>query len=650
MSILIIVPCDEALAGTEADGNELLQLLLHQPTRSLVFFDEHITGYVIAEANEVVQLERRVIHLDISIIPDELTSSVDNGQSLSGDRRNSDDANDVKHHNHNVNYNIGEIVLNDDNIVFDDGSNYIIWRFDIDIVYPRKKFKNPKLSIIASLGDNSDETVDVFTDELPHLVKSLKLPNYEAEITNNLFSELKTEINHTNEENHELNTSSIDVSSKSIDKFTGDKPMAYRRSSIYTTSISIPVAISLVLRMKTTKPAGRNNILLATLNLEGSEELNNNFDFDIIDENYCFKIIDLSVEFTFGLVIKFSADTYSFPYIFKSIDMVSFTYKLTNTERVDKDKSIDNSKHVNIKLILQVLKYNPENNSYSNVSNVITTKWAPYVDFYTIAPPINNSLKTSTNYSKMQSQPILPSQGNHNPRKTAMLNSIYNAKSPTNLHNPNLAPQFTISPSSPLLQQPKKMSNRLASSASSVTVNLTTNNNSALSGLKLTFKGKLSIALGEVVIWELQAINKSNNRLNLSLIVQNTINFTPIFTSNNLAVSSSNLLPPEIDVNNMYSEGVKSNNKAGDNKSKILIQNPLHLYSEYFSQKLNTNGVIILDNDIRMGPIEPNGVFETEIKLIGTSCGIFNLDGIKIFDISSGDGLDFGKLVEVFVI
>ena len=30
--------------------------------------------------------------------------------------------------------------------------------------------------------------------------------------------------------------------------------------------------------------------------------------------------------------------------------------------------------------------------------------------------------------------------------------------------------------------------------------------------------------------------------------------------------------------------------------------------------------------------------------------GIFNLDGVKVFDMNSGDGIDFGKLVEVFVI
>lgn len=174
----------------------------------------------------------------------------------------------------------------------------------------------------------------------------------------------------------------------------------------------------------------------------------------------------------------------------------------------------------------------------------------------------------------------------------------------------------------------------ISSSSSSVTVNLTTSNNSTLSGLKLTFQGKLNLKLGEIVNWNLQAINNSPNKLNLSLVVQNPINLNygqkNANTSNN--TSSSNLL-----------------NSTSDNK-EILVYNKVQLFSLYHSLKLNTSGIIILNNDIRIGPLEPNSVFETSLNLIGISQGIFNLDGIKIFDTSSGDGLDFGKLVEVFVV
>lgn len=174
---------------------------------------------------------------------------------------------------------------------------------------------------------------------------------------------------------------------------------------------------------------------------------------------------------------------------------------------------------------------------------------------------------------------------------------------------------------------------------SSVTVNLTMGNNSSLTGLRLTFVGKLDIKLGEVVNWKIQAINNSMSRLNLSLLVQNPINFNPVYSGTNITTnnfSSSNLL----------------NNNGGIRNNDVIIYNRVQLYSLYNSLKVNGDGegILILNNDIRMGPLDPNAVFETEIQLIGVSKGIFNLDGVKVFDMNSGDGIDFGKLVEVFVI
>lgn len=615
MSLHIVIPSDQELID-DLTGKDLLNALQLQNTRSLTFFDEHITGYIIAETDKLPQ---PLIYLDISITPQE--------------QQDTSFTDDDDNRYHSLNYNIGQVVLNKDNLV-QDYENCTVWKFEFDVPYPKRKLGNPNLFIKAGLCDGLDIN-EVKVDEVS--VVSSVLKNYEGTRDRNLFGELNStggavgavgSIGTAGAVGENEVTNSV--------SFTSEKDVP---SPIYSTTISIPVTVSLVLKMKTTKPAGRNSILLATLNIEGSDELNNNFDFDIVDENYCFKIIDLVVEFSFGLIVKFSKD--NFPCIFKSIDMVNYTYKLINNEINDHDKSLETSKNINIKLVLQVLKYDPAKNTYSTISNIITTKWAPYIDFFIIAPPINNSLKTSTNYSHMQSQPILPSQGNI-PRRVNT--NLYKLKSGA---NNNSTPAFTLHPPSPLLQQ--KQSQRIASSASSVTVNLTTSNNSALSGLKLTFKGKLSIRLGEIVIWKLQAINNSPGRLNLSLLVQNNINFAPVFNSTNLAISSSNLLPPEIDPSNAFS-GTKPSSGTEETKSNILIQNPVHLFSEYFSQKLNTNGVIILDNDVRLGPLEPNGVFETEIKLIGTACGIFNLEGIKIFDITSGDGLDFGKLVEVFVI
>ena len=66
-------------------------------------------------------------------------------------------------------------------------------------------------------------------------------------------------------------------------------------------------------------------------------------------------------------------------------------------------------------------------------------------------------------------------------------------------------------------------------------------NNSSLTGLRLTFVGKLDIKLGEVVNWKIQAINNSMSRLNLSLLVQNPINFNPVYSGTNITTNNFHL-------------------------------------------------------------------------------------------------------------
>lgn len=371
------------------------------------------------------------------------------------------------------------------------------------------------------------------------------------------------------------------------------------------------------------------------------------------------------MDFKYGDIKEIKTDSLRLPLRFKSLDSINFTYKLTNNEVLDKElKNADSnnymfSRPVNIKLVVQIQKYIPKLDTYENLSGTITTSWSPYLDFSIIAPPINSSLKTTNTYSQQslassQTQPVVPVLGSlqtskllNSTRKSAMINSLYKLKSPNpTTYSANnimgtLGSNSSVNSVSSYLTAQKKLNKSMAAaSASSVTVNLTTNNNSTLTGLKLNFKGKLNIKLGEVNNWKIQAINNSPSRLNLSLLVQNPINFNPIYnsgtTSNN--VSSSNLL---------NSEAVTGQSNASND---IIVYNKFQLYSLYNSLKMNTNGVIILNNDIRIGPLDSNTVFETDIKLIGISKGIFNLDGIKIFDINSGDGLDFGKLVEVFVI
>lgn len=575
MSLRVLIPTDIELAGE--DFNDLRKKLLDNQARDLLFFDELISGYVIFEHTDT-RPPHPLIHLNLAITQDSADESL------------------LKYDEPHHSVAIDEFVLDDTHIVHDE-PNCTIWKFEVNASHPRRKSANPLFSITAKLSDNTE--VDVSSEDVLTLVSSVKLPDFEARTYRDLFSELH--LDDVEVQNAQLNTNLI-----------VEKPKQKKASTIlYSASIEIPIIVSVVLKMKTTKPAGRNSILLATINLKSSEEL---VDFFDSTENYQIKIINLNVEFPGGLIVEFLPDSLKFPHTSNLNDVIDLTYKLVSTEIFDKE-AID-AKHINIELVLQILKHDSETKSYTEVSNTITTTWVPFIDFFIIAPPINNSLKTSTNYSHAQSQPLLPSLGTNRKANNLSL----------------LRPKNLPSTSSPSLHPLQRMSKRVASSTGSVTVNLTTSNNSALSGLRLTFKGKLCIKVGEIVTWKLQAINNSNNKLNLLLMVQNNIKTNPTFTTVN-SNSSTQLVAGD-----------------SDTQPNSIIMSSLSVYSEYLNQKISAPGVLILDNDVGLGPLESNGVFETEIKLIGTARGIFNLEGIKIFDTTSGDGLDFGKLVEVFVI
>lgn len=494
------------------------------------------------------------------------------------------------------------LTLGKEELVYDNDLIQI-WKFEIPVTYPRKRLNNPKLCISCSLVNENNETLVVENESFLEET----LANYVPCMKRNLLAELDHQIDFIDTSNDVLETG-ITVQENSII----DKPNV-------RAFISVPVTISLVIKLKSTKPAGRNGMLLATLNIESSEE----FTKIANNKDYHFDIMDMEVDFKSGSVQPINS---IIPIRIQHTDSVNLAYKFNNYEMDFKETT--SSRPININLTLRVQRV--VNGEFRNVSSIIQTEWSPYLDFGLIAPPINNALKTTINAMQLQSQPTIPI---NNIRHKALMSNLYKLKG-ASLSNTN-----NITSSTTNLRRNRVSLANPSGRTSSVTVNLTMGNNSSLTGLRLTFVGKLDIKLGEVVNWKIQAINNSMSRLNLSLLVQNPINFNPVYSGTNITTnnfSSSNLL----------------NNNGGIRNNDVIIYNRVQLYSLYNSLKVNGDGegILILNNDIRMGPLDPNAVFETEIQLIGVSKGIFNLDGVKVFDMNSGDGIDFGKLVEVFVI
>lgn len=441
-----------------------------------------------------------------------------------------------------------------------------------------------------------------------------------------------------------------------------------------STSLSITLSIPLIVKLRSTKPGGRNDFLLSTLSIEASNEL---FHFVADDKDICFiHIMSLELQFRSGTISELGH--LSFPRRFHVDEVVNITYKLINNDYLDSQMKNatgappNTSRPLQVSMRFQIQKYDSLNEEYVNVSNEISTLWSPMLEFGFLAPPASTALKSHNNSNfQVQSQfNSLTSLVKHNgsvPRKALMVNNVIGVtKSKPSLISSIASPSHSLAPSllayppsphvrpvpssssSPLLSLTRggqfqtkkniKSAVTLPTISSSVTVNLTSNATSTFAGLLLTFKGDLSIELGKIVTWKIQAINQSGRTLSLSLIVKNPRKRNPIYLQND----SSSVALGNISTSNMI-----FTDESLD--STLHIYNKLQLYTQYNLLKLGRGGVVLLKNDVRLGPMDPNQVFETEIQLIGIARGIFNLDGLRVVDLNNGDGIDFGRLLEVFV-
>ncbi|KAI5969163.1 hypothetical protein CANMA_001830 [Candida margitis] len=556
------------LPSTKVNDKTLVEDLNSVRSRREVYFYEEIQGYIVCNESE---RKSDVITLNASVHTQDSNREASNRSNYI----ESDGSTNLK--------------LDQTNVVYQNEGTKV-WMFTIPSVQPpSKRTSGPYL--LLSCRFIEDSNIEPNGEEI---MEDVVLTDYKP-----VVQDLET-VNRSPSKD-----SSVEVVTKEVE---------LEKDNI--AEISIPIRMALVIKMKSTKPAGRNGMLLVALTVERSEEMAavKKSDADVL----YFNINSFELSSDNGII---SPIHQLFPSLMGFDDSINIVYKLDNNEQAGRETS----KQILITMNSTIQKR--VNDNYVNLSNPIRTNWRPYLDLGLIAPPINNALKTNNNTPHLQSQ-ISNSVNGLGIRQKAMLNTIYKMESPT-FSNLNTNSSNNIG---------KRAKSFVTRESSSVTVNLSTNVNSSLAGLRLTFIGRLDMKQGVVTQWKIQAINNSINRLNLSLLVQNPINFNPIYSSaaSNNNFSSSNLL----------------NNDSKQSNQDILIYNRAQLYSLYNTLKVNTDadGVIILNNDIRIGPLEPQASFETSLNLIGNTKGIFSLDGIKIFDVASGDGLDFGKLIEVFVV
>lgn len=601
MSVSIILPQEVEITNhlewieNYLSGNNKVKL------REFLFFDELVTGFVVFKCSDETIRDNAKIQLDVSVANAELLSY---------------DNEDAERENEGSNVSIMNWTLDETDVIskkYHDKEHCTIWKFTCPIVYPKRKLNKPNVLLSCYVHREVSE-------ESPKKEKGAQndfLVDFEPIHGANILDELSLLVSSTRQQHTSFKQPS--AQRKVNETQTTRSPTVFSSYNMH-----IPLLTCLDIKLKSTKPAGRNNVMLATLGLELSEELLTTYQNTF---PYFLSIKELQISLTEGEV-KNQDHVKTFPIDFKLRDSLSLTYKLSIDKILD-SKNLDRNigvnlyiKAINLRIVIQLRKVVVEGGSYSSVpvSSDIIMNWSPSLDFSLSAPPINNCLKTTSTNS-----PSL-SQVNYQSLKVPRKPNFYKTK---NALSGSLLAGSPALTSTNLTQPSKKLGFPPLKSASSVMVNLTTGNSSTLSGLKLTFQGKLTLKLGEITTWRLQAINNSTYRLNLSLLAQNSSN------SNSQKAF------------NAYASAANSTDKIQD---KFTIYNRSLLFNAYQSMKAKMSGVLTLDNDIRIGPIDPGNVYETTIRLIGISPGIYNLDGIKLFDVGSGDGLDFGKLVEVFVV
>lgn len=626
LSLPPIVPCEDIA---------FLQELALNPVsygRDVVLYDENIQGYAVLESSDSHAWQRKVIRLVIS----------SPSESVPEKAFDEDADAQVPGANKLTPYALYETSLTDSDVVLRDFERddkvYTIWKFLLTLKYPNMKLLLPFIAIDCFL-----ENIVPGDEAKPISSGDNILPDYMPVSEANLLSELRLSDQGVlkvpasllkESKNPVVQTEPTPASpSKNVGlgiilpppEASAEEPEAVRAS------LRVPVLVSLGLKLRSAKPTRKGTDLLTSVTVEASDELCQTIKECGLDDSYFFCILNLDMPIRNGVASRILADDLTLPMRFDVNDVFSLTYRLTSNDLMIGAQS-NPFKKVTIILKSQLMRR--VNNKDIPISGEITTEWAPYVDFGIQPPPINSALKKYATGSQSVNT-LAPTS----PRNSAitMRNKKQKNIQAGGYDSPRLLP--SASHSTPNFQgngtgfhlkAAKFMP--MAPTSSSVTVNLATGNNSVISGLKISFMGKFNITLGDTVEWVVLATNTSNNIIDATLIISDVSEFR----------NSSKLYnPPQV------SSAIP---KRSSEETTDSLYSRAQLNNAYQAEKTITSGVLVLDNDLRLGPLEPRQVCERTLRLAGITKGIFSLRGLKVIDTHRGSGVDFGKLVQVFVI
>lgn len=659
LSIVIPDQPEPLVAAFDQGDFSALYADLHQcNSRSILFYEEVVVGFIV-HSSPVAETQGHPDTAYLSVCSTHTGEAVKNpaGSTLSL-------VSETEPPVHSDVYSAiiqGPTVQGTSSLFSDREWSVTIWKFEAPVGYPKNELGG-SITLKASLANPHIHYGHISDDagETKKEKSSESIPR----VSENLFEQLNHGVSRKSASDYTFARPSVSTngSLRKPSQDTEDVATTSENLVDETAHITLNTSLPLLLKLRSTKAGGRNDVLRTTLSIEASSEMVSVAQ-QSPDAKYFLHILALEAVFKGGSVTELGK--FLFPCRCSINDIINITYKLVSNEYLESQAKNESTgsvtKPLQIMLQVQVEKQDADG-TFVCASNKICTMWTPILDFGVSAPPIKHSKKANASHFLTQSQFDLQPNGFRptlssgiSLRKHVAINSATNVAKPlphleVRAPSPNPGRTIHTSASSPLLpvgkgmgQTGKKFPKSAFSSprnSLTLTFNLASSGHSSLNGLKLVFIGELSVELGKVVTWKVQAINRSGRQVNLSLMVKNSKRPNSMYLHGNNSsapgqgVSSSNVLATAVD------DSAKQN---------VLVYNRTQLYYQYNLLKLDKGGIVFLMNDVRLGPIEPNQVFESEIKLIGITKGIYNLDGLRVFDMNTGDGIDFGRWLEVFV-
>lgn len=281
------------------------------------------------------------------------------------------------------------------------------------------------------------------------------------------------------------------------------------------------------------------------------------------------------------------------------------------------DAVVDTHKHIITKWTSNLDLSNhslPSNQSYTNLGTL--TNGNKRIQQQSLLPPVK--LAKLKSYSSLILNPNIPKL---QPPRSSSVNSITSSS----ISIPPTRGTPTVNGSSGL--GGKRYSSMRLKSGSNLSLSQLWSGNTTQSfqrGLVITVSGPTKVKLGEKFRWKIQLLNKSSDKMDLILYVQNSIK-----------KEYEKTVPPI---------PIQSVNK--DDVVPLFTNNQL-VRSFYY--KFNRAGLVSLTNNLRVS-LEYGNLYECELELISVERGMFNIYDFKVLDIASGDIFECNRLLDVMVI